>query len=330
MYNKLEIRVFGPRRSGNHAIINWLAYQAASKVHFFNCASNRGYDPLRTGKSRGDKYHEDLQVCFEQIPNLKNESEDVVDFWRSVDKDILMYSYEDIDLDKYVKPQASNFPHNRVSTLGESDYKIDVVILRDAYNWLASKLKYNTKKYDYKKYSILASRYKENRDNRNKMPYYDVYPGYKEDAKLLEGRTYINLHKMINIWLSHIRAIDFPEDYGFENLVFINYNLWATNFHYRQNLIDTHFKPCGFEFTDKGKDQIAVRGGGSSFDGHNAGSSANDMDILKRWGYFNQNKLFDRIFEFYPTFGEMSRKYFGNIHLQDQDQGDENIITFMP
>lgn len=330
MYNKLEIRIFGPRRSGNHAIINWLAYQAESKVHFFNCASNRGHDPLRTGKSRGDKYHEDLQACFEQIPNLKNESDDVIDFWRSVDKEIIMYSYEDIDLDKYVRPIASDFPINREKIIGESDYKIDVVILRDAYNWLASKLKYNTNKYDYRKHSILAPRYKENRNNRNKMPYYDTYPGYREDAKLIEGRTYINLHKMISIWLSHIRAIDFPEDYGLQNVVFINYNLWATNYHYRENLINNYFKPCGFKFTDKGKDEIAVRGGGSSFDGHNTGSSANDMDILKRYEYFNNNKLFDRIFEFYPTLGAMSRKAFGNLHLQTPDEGDENVITFMP
>lgn len=330
MYNKLEIRVFGPRRSGNHAIINWLAYQAPSKIHFFNCASNRGHDPYKTGKSRGDKYHEDLQVCFEQIPNLKNEDEDVVDYWRDVDKDILMYSYEDIDLDKYVKPRAHDFPINRKQVIGESDYQIDVVILRDAYNWLASKLKYNAKKYDYRKESVLALRYKENREVRSKMPYYDTYPGYREDAKLLEGRTYINLHKMVNIWSSHVRAIDFPDEYGFNNLVFINYNLWATNYHYRQSLIESHFKPCGFEFTDKGKDEIAIRGGGSSFDGHNAGSSANDMDVLNRWSYFSNNKLFDRIFEFYPTLEYMSRKVFGNIHLQDTNKEDENVITFMP
>lgn len=330
MYNKLEIRVFGPRRSGNHAIINWLAYQANAKVHFFNCASNRGHDPYLTGKSRGDGYHEDLQTCFEQIPSLKNEDEDVLEFWRDLDKDILMYSYEDIDLDKYVKPIASDFPINRKKIIGESDYKIDVIILRDAHNWMSSKLKYNTKKYDYKKTSILAERYRPNRETRSKMPFFDTYPGYKEDAKLIEGRTYVNIHKMVNIWLSHVRAIDFPSEYGLENVVFINYNLWATNYHYRETLINTHFKPCGFSFTDKGKNEIAIRGGGSSFDGHNSGTSADEMDILNRWSYFSNNRLYNRIFEFYPTLEEMSRKVFGNNHLKDTNTEDDNVITFMP
>jgi hypothetical protein len=330
VYNKVEIRVFGPRRSGNHAIINWLAYQAPEKIHFFNCASNRGHDPYRTGKCRGDQYHEKLQLVFEQIPNLKNEDDDVVQYWRDIDKDVLMYSYEDIDMDKYVKPRSADFPIDRKKITGESDYQIDVVILRDPFNWLASKLKYNTKKYDYRTYSILAPRYKPNRNVRNKMPYYDTYPGYKEDAKKLEGKTYINLDKLVNIWTSHIRAINFPHEYGLYNVVFINYNLWAVNYHYRQSLIENHFKSCGFKFTDKGKDEIAVRGGGSSFDGHNAGTDASNMDVLNRWKYFKNNKLFDRIFEFYPVLGELSKKTFGNVHTSELEEDEENIITFMP
>ncbi len=329
MYNKLEIRVFGPRRSGNHAIINWLAYQAKSKIYFFNCASNRGHDPYKTGKCRGDQYNEDLQSRFEQVPNLKHADEDTLDYYREVDKDILMYSYEDIDLDKYVRPRADDFPINRSSVIGDSSYCIDVIILRDVHNWLASKLKYNAVKNNYREVSILAPRYEENRKIRSKMPYFDTYPGYKEDAKLIEGRTYINLGKMINIWLSHTRAISFPEQYGMQNTVFINYNMWATNYHYRQSLVTSYFEPHGFEFTDKGKDEIAVRGGGSSFDGHNAGTNANEMDILNRWKYFENNKLFNRIFEFYPSLDGINRSTFGRVRI-DEDEEDSNVITFMP
>ena len=178
MYNKLEIRVFGPRRSGNHAIINWLAYQAQSKIYFFNCASNRGHNPYRTGKCRGDQYNEDLQSKFEQVPNLKHADEDTLNYYREVDKDILMYSYEDIDLDKYVRPRGDDFPINRSKVIGDSSYCIDVVILRDVHNWLASKLKYNTKKNDYREVSILAKRYEENRKVRNKMPYFSSWRWY--------------------------------------------------------------------------------------------------------------------------------------------------------
>lgn len=328
MYNKLEIRVFGPRRSGNHAVINWLAYQAKSKIYFFNCASNRGHDPYRTGKCRGDQYNEDLQACFEQVPNLKNADEDTLNYYREVDKDILMYSYEDIDLDKYVRPNAEDFPKNRDKVIGDSDYRIDVIILRDVYNWLASKLKFNSK-HNYRDASILAERYKENREVRSKMPYFDTYPGYREDAKLLDGMTYINIKKLINVWLSHNRAIDLPEQYGLQNLVFINYNMWATNYHYRQSLLVNHFEPHGFEFTDKGKSEIAVRGGGSSFDGHNSGSNANEMDVLNRWKHFEHNKLFNRIFEFYPSLEDVNRQTFGMVKLDDEEE-DSNIITYVP
>ena len=329
MYNKLEIRLFGPRRSGNHAVINWLAYQSPSKIYFFNCASNRGHDPYRTGKCRGDQYNEDLQSRFEQVPNLKNAKADTLDYYREIDKDIIMYSYEDIDLNKYVRPRADDFPINRENIIGESDYRIDVIILRDVYNWLASKLKYNYKKRDYRKESVLAKRYNENRKIRSKMPYFDTYPGYKEDAKKLNGMTYINIPKMVNIWTSHTNAIQFPEQYGLDNLVFINYNMWATNYHYRQSLIESYFAPHGFEFTDKGKDEIAVRGGGSSFDGHNAGSNANEMDVLNRWKYFENNKLFNRIFEFYPSLDQINRTTFGKVKLDSEDE-DDDVITFMP
>lgn len=326
MHNGLELRIFGPRRSGNHAIINWLAYQAPHRINFFNCASNRGHDPYRTGKSRGDRDNEDLQACFEQIPNLKNAEDEVVEAYRERDKEILMYSYEDINLDKYVKPKHQDFPQNRARIIGESDFRVDVIILRDVYNWLASKLKFNSRKRDYKTESILAPRYKDNREFRSKMPYFDTYPGWQLDGKQLDGRIYINLKKMVRIWMSHVRALDAPEEYGLHNPVFINYNKWATNYTYRESLINEHFADHGFKFTDKGKDEIAVRGGGSSFDGHGIGACANEMDVLKRWKTFETNKLYLRIFEFYEHLDIVNQRVFGNTMEIEKIQ--ENIIHF--
>jgi len=250
MHNKLEVRIFGPRRSGNHAIINWLAYQAPAKITFFNCASNRGHDPYKTGKNRGDRYTQDLQDCFHQIPKLKHVEPKMLKSWRERDKDLLMYSYEDIFFDKYVLPHKGDFPLDRENIIGTSEARVDIIILRDVYNWLASKLKFNSKKKKPIDVSIIARRYKRNRDNRLKMPYFDTYPGWQKDGRKLMGRVYINIRKMMNVWKSHIHAKQDPEKYGLHNVVFINYNKWATNYEYRKDLINNELSPYGFEFTD--------------------------------------------------------------------------------
>ena len=327
MRNGLELRVFGPRRAGNHAVINWLARQAPHRIHFFNCASHRGLDPYRTGKSRGDKDNEELQACFESIPNLQDADEEMIESYRERDKEILMYSYEDLNFDKYVKPRPNNFPKDRRHIIGTSDFRVDVVIVRDVYNWLASKLKYDANKRDYKIKSILAERFKPNRELRKKMPYFDTYPGWRKDGRKLDGKVYINLNKMVYIWMSHIRALDAPIEYGLRNPVFVNYNQWATNYTYRENLIEEHFEAHGFKFTDAGKNEIAVRGGGSSFDGHGIGSNANEMDVLNRWRYFEGNKLYERIFEFYPHLDVVNNRIFGNI-IKPKPTEESNILQF--
>jgi hypothetical protein len=47
--NRVEIRVIGMSRSGNHAIIDWVLSQARGRMCFLNCAEP-GTNPFRSAR----------------------------------------------------------------------------------------------------------------------------------------------------------------------------------------------------------------------------------------------------------------------------------------
>jgi hypothetical protein len=63
--NKCEMRIFAPRRSGHHAIINWIRYQFKSRYCFLN--NCRVYDnPLETCR-RADSIIASRYVVHNQL-----------------------------------------------------------------------------------------------------------------------------------------------------------------------------------------------------------------------------------------------------------------------
>lgn len=118
--NETEIRVVGLRRVGNHAIINWLQRQGEAQGktwHLNNLPVNR--NPYR--------------FLYEHYPKEKLRREAARQF---EPKRLLTYSYEDYS----VQQVASSFFERRHDLyLGKSQQRFDVVILRDPFNWLASR-----------------------------------------------------------------------------------------------------------------------------------------------------------------------------------------------
>ena len=96
-----------------------------------------------------------------------------------------MYSYEELNLDEL---ELSEYPNNRERSVGKSKNRIDVIVLRDFVNWLASKL-YIPEEYQHKKVrlsweGLTAPRFEK---NRKQLPFFEYYDGWEEDAEWIRG-----------------------------------------------------------------------------------------------------------------------------------------------
>lgn len=93
--NKLEIRVCGLQRSGNHAIINWIIGQhKKEKICFLNNVRHGDYNPFFTAK----------QIFVYNIDGLNDgriqkqiirDNPEVLETLSCINKGLLLYSYED-------------------------------------------------------------------------------------------------------------------------------------------------------------------------------------------------------------------------------------------
>lgn len=120
--NQSEIRFMGLRRSGNHAILSWIMQQLPEKAYFLNNVA-AGVSPLRF-------YHH-------HFPDRGYQPE----AWgRFSDKGCLIHSYEDYSLRDVVNPYTE-LRHD--FWVGKTIDRYDVLVLRDPFNLLASRLKKN-------------------------------------------------------------------------------------------------------------------------------------------------------------------------------------------
>ncbi|MCP2728013.1 hypothetical protein [Limnofasciculus baicalensis] len=120
--NEKEIRVAGLRRSGNHAIINWVRKQHTGEVwHLNNVVASE--NPYR--------------FLYQHYPEDHLRREALGDF---VKKDCLIYSYEDYSLEQIADQE---FEKKHDLYLGKSRIRYDLLILRDPFNLLASRIKKN-------------------------------------------------------------------------------------------------------------------------------------------------------------------------------------------
>ena len=129
--NNIEIRVIGQMRSGNHVIIDWLIglYPGQSRC-FLNNLSHGDLDP----------YEACDKIELRSIPrNIR------IDELRRLNKDVIIYSYEDqhsIEAQSvsFLESVFHGFEQRAECLLGESKHKFDVLVIRDPFNLLASRL----------------------------------------------------------------------------------------------------------------------------------------------------------------------------------------------
>jgi hypothetical protein len=281
--NEYEIRVFGLKHSGQHAIINWIATLFDEPVYFFNnCGWN--CDPYRTGRTRGVREESPIENIFVRIPKLKSVGEDELNEWKSIPKKCLMYSYENAYMNRVYRKRK---PATPVGATGKSKYSFDVLILRDIFNLAASTFKYTGRvfngrdragddehlsKFDYKNFS-----------RRNKVA----------DRFVLAGLEFLG-----------------RSNYLRERKICISFNDWFLSKGYRE-CIAAKF---GLPNNEISVDVVAGVGGrGSKFDNFNYNGRAKEMDILGRWEYFKGNEVFWDLMRLWDDCVKLSDGIFGEI-----------------
>lgn len=186
--NHLELRILGLQRSGNHAVIQWILEQHRGKrACFLNNVRHGNHDPYATARQ---SYCYGFGVGQNAIAV------------RSTAKHVLIYSYED-DRRQMQEGRSfltsaydDEFESNRESYVGSSQHRMDVVILRDPFNFFASRLK------------VL-----------------DSLPGIITDLAVTK-----NDWKML---ATHVLAPD-PSPAG--EMLSVSYNEWFSNRRYRREL----------------------------------------------------------------------------------------------
>ena len=249
------------KRSGQHAIINWLAQQIPHDVlHFNNCLHGWDEKKLKPMKNvmtmhfkwnHADNMHEiknyfhDWKLDLELSKSLENEwaiawKENVFDNVKSV-----IYNIEDFDLRVYNDKNFDSFKQL------ESRQKI--LIVRSAQNFVASCLQRKINPPD-------------------------------PDATDVGD----NIAERMNLWKQHSQeALNENSEY-----YVILFDLWFSDENYRKKICSD----LGLLFTDNGLNTVTKFGSGSSFNRQEFDNKAQKMSVLNRWmQYPDQKELFSHI-----------------------------------
>lgn len=130
-----EIRVFGMRRSGNHAIINWIIKQVTGPVFFLN--NTHLLRPLWLDRD----FVEKRRAVF-----FRNDGESLTPIWQDNGRfpdnlenplELFVHSYEN---QRFAAPFLRVSDYNKARIINPPKERYDVLILRDPFNLFASQL----------------------------------------------------------------------------------------------------------------------------------------------------------------------------------------------
>jgi hypothetical protein len=285
--NEYEIRIFGLKHGGQHAIINWIASLFREPVHFFN---NCGWscDPYRTGRTRGHRWGTPIEDIFVYLEKMKKASEQEVNGIKYKPKKCLMYSYENAIVD-YVYDDVK--PATPKGIVGTSKHVFDVLILRDIFNLAASRFVNKGTDYGPKYY---------------KKHYNDL----GDDFLAFDRKDYFFRDERFRIPY-RAAAFEFLGDTDYlRNKVLISFNDWFLSKGYREHTASKF----GLPNNEVSVSVVAGVGGrGSRWDNFDYNGKAQEMRILERWKNFEDNKLFWDVLKSWEEEVAMSNDIFGEI-----------------
>jgi hypothetical protein len=242
--NRCELRVVALRRSGHHAVINWLLSQVEGRYVFLNdCRA--GTNPFESCKRRSSRYGAPLG----QHNGL---------WWRQEiagrhsKRKFLVYNYEDQSPSEVATPDVEI---HRERWVGGSARRFDMLILRDPYNLLASKLRW-----------AYGERYQPSLDS---------------------------LYETRDLWKAHAKEY-LGETKYLPNRLSVSYNAWFANPAYRRALAEklgVKWTDKGMEEVARWGPTVW----GDSFDGLNYDGRATEMKVLERWKTYAGDPFFRRL-----------------------------------
>jgi hypothetical protein len=284
--NEYEIRVFGFKHGGQHAIINWIATLFREPVHFFNnCGWN--CDPYRTGRTRGTRKETVISDIFVWLPKMKRLSEEEVDKVKYKPKKCLMYSYENANISLVYGDKPATPP----GITGKSKKVFDVIILRDIFN-------------------LSASRFVEKGSEYQNKYTKDYYSDLGDDFLEFDRKNYYYRDKKLRKPFE-AAALEFlgKADY-LRNKVLISFNDWFLSRGYREHIASLF----GLPNNEISVNIVAGVGNrGSRWDNFDYNGRAQEMKILERWKHYKNNELFWSIMRDWEKEVEMSNEIFGEI-----------------
>lgn len=260
--NKTEIRIVSLARSGHHGIINWIIGQCPGKVCYLN-----GVKPYK------NPY---FTYVDKELKNI-NEQEFVIDRkkrYKNIKKDYLIYSYEELPLREIFN---TAFEKNHDKYLGKSSKKFDILVLRDPFNYFASRMKLEGM-------GLLDPNIRTrlvNKKSRNILTHL-----WKDYAKEYFGKT----------------------DYLKNNKIVINFNKWSEDQSYRKELA----RKLHLKFSDRRMNKMTRAGPGSSFDKLKYVNDGGKMKVLERWKVMKNYPFYRAVFKD-KGLVNLSNKIFGKI-----------------
>jgi len=293
--NDNEIRVFGLKRGGQHGIINWIASMYKEPVYFFNNCTF-GSDPFKGSTPRGTRKGTPIEDIFVKVKKMKHWSEEEIKVIRLAHKHCLMYSYENKNISALTK---SDSVPNRENIVGLSQNKYDILILRDVFNWAASSMLYGGRR------NVLSD-YVSHFDPPNKDKWI-------EDASMIDARGYKRVVRYMKHWKIYAREHLGLTNYLPNNSICISFNKWFLDEDYRVEIANK----LDLDYSDFALNVVgAVMGGGSSFNGLNYDGRAQQMKVLDRWKVFEENSIYNGIFEQNEEAVRMSLEIFGDVRKE--------------
>lgn len=235
--NSLEIQFFGLRRSGNHAVIAWLAQQYPSPIVFLNNVRHF-HDPF-------------TNYLMGRVPNgfpIKKLEVHDAEALRMARKALLVISYEDLVLRKLGKPDVVLC---RKEWIGLSASRWKILLLRDFYNWMASRIRLFEKK----------------------------GAGFEQILDRIEFQ--------VRLWLMYAREYVGETHYLAPGTLAVSFNRWSEDQAYRSDIL----RVLGIPARDNSRAIVPRAGGGSSFDGTSFSGNAEKMEIGNRWSYLERAEL---------------------------------------
>jgi hypothetical protein len=231
----MKYRIFAHSRSGHHAFINWFANQTKGSTVFHNNTTkgweDKNYRPNVAGKTT--KYGE---------PPFKNK----------------IFSFELFNLDNYDKYDFA-----------DEEY-VDILFLRDFYNWSASLRKRKDKRF----YSNWTN---------------------------VRGEDEISL---VDMWLQYAR--EFEGDKIFKDAVKVKYNDWFDNIDYRKEFCEN----LDLNFSDKGLNKISKYGDGSSYHKGKYGGVGQKLKVNERWKNHINDQFYIDLIKRNPEAVELNERIF--------------------